>query len=605
MAATDNIARGMAGRVAKTKVDKVPGKGLSTNDFTDADKQKLDAITNPMQIVGRVDTVADLDIITPTPAAGSIYLVGLESDPDKEEYVYTEEGTWEYLGAHIPVDTELSTTSTNPVQNRIVTAAVNEKLKAIAAAAAYDPSHTYVTGEYMTYEGEFYRCDPTGAGIPSDVNLFDPVATKSAAGYLNNAVVGNGEQTGYNDFYISGIIPITNGGSYTIYSPNAKHYNYIYEYASANGAWADNGSQATSTDEITFTNSNNYSYIKITVQKSTEDQVTVKGLSSSKFVKTTIADELKNITDNEVGQFYPYNENGTTYIGEIFNDYTNNETRARYAHAEGQNTKATGHCGHAEGYKTTAHYHAHAEGDNTTATGDDTHAEGTYTNATGNYAHAEGYYSTASGDASHSEGSNTTASGADAHAEGNHTTASSPTAHAEGSYTTASAQNAHAEGASTTANGINSHAQNLGTIAKGTSQTALGKFNVQDDNNTYAVVIGNGTADNARSNAATVDWNGNVNIAGAMSFVNSTAAMVFKTADVYNASTGTYAVKDTCVESGILYVCKTAVTVAEAFDSSKWDTVTNPNGLFYIQPITTAAHTALLAKDPNTFYAII
>ena len=84
----------------------------------------------------------------------------------------------------------------------------------------------------------------------------------------------------------------------------------------------------------------------------------------------------------------------------------------------------------------------------------------------------------------------------------------------------------------------------------------------------------------------------------------ATTAKTFKIADLYDASSGTYAVGDTCVESGILYLCKTAVTVAEVFDSSKWDAVTNTNGLFYIQPITTAAHTALLTKDSYTYYAI-
>ena len=38
----------------------------------------------------------------------------------------------------------------------------------------------------------------------------------------------------------------------------------------------------------------------------------------------------------------------------------------------------------------------------------------------------------------------------------------------------------------------------------------IGKFNAEDTNNDYVLVVGNGTADNARSNAMTVDWNGNI-----------------------------------------------------------------------------------------------
>ena len=83
----------------------------------------------------------------------------------------------------------------------------------------------------------------------------------------------------------------------------------------------------------------------------------------------------------------------------------------------------------------------------------------------------------------------------------------------------------------------------------------------------------------------------------------ATSAKTFKKADVYSSS-ATYAVGDTCVESGILYICKVPISAAEAFDSSKWDAVTNTAGLFYIQPITTAAHTALLVKDPYTYYMI-
>lgn len=97
-----------------------------------------------------------------------------------------------------------------------------------------------------------------------------------------------------------------------------------------------------------------------------------------------------------------------------------------------------------------------------------------------------------------------------------------------------------------------------------------------------------------------------VNVAGELDKKTdiTATAKTFKIADLYDASTGIYAVGDTCVESGILYICKVPISAAEAFDSSKWDAVTNAAGLFYIQPITTAAHTALLTKDPYTYYAI-
>ena len=140
-----------------------------------------------------------------------------------------------------------------------------------------------------------------------------------------------------------------------------------------------------------------------------------------------------------------------------------------------------------------------------------------YTGSTvGNYSVSEGTITTASGYASHAEGENTTASGASSHAEGYVTTASKTGAHTEGMITTASGISSHAEGTSTKATGNNSHAQNYGTTASSSNQTALGKYNISDSANTYAVIIGNGTADNARSNALTVDWDGNVVASGSI-----------------------------------------------------------------------------------------
>ena len=178
-----------------------------------------------------------------------------------------------------------------------------------------------------------------------------------------------------------------------------------------------------------------------------------------------------------------------------------NTTIGNYSMAEGNNTTASGYCSHAEGRETTAeYYYSHAEGHNTTA-------EGTAS-------HAEGYGTTASDYASHAEGSGTTASGMYSHAEGSGTTASGNTSHAEGSGTTASGTYSHAEGDGTTASGTSSHAQNQGTIASGQYQTALGKYNIEDTNDEYAVIIGNGLGNTYRTNALTLDWNGNVVASG-------------------------------------------------------------------------------------------
>ena len=79
---------------------------------------------------------------------------------------------------------------------------------------------------------------------------------------------------------------------------------------------------------------------------------------------------------------------------------------------------------------------------------------------------------------------------------------------AEGGGTTASGQYSHAEGVVTTASGITSHAEGNSTIASSDYQHAQGKFNIEDVNDKYADIIGNGTSLSARSNAATVSWDG-------------------------------------------------------------------------------------------------
>lgn len=176
-----------------------------------------------------------------------------------------------------------------------------------------------------------------------------------------------------------------------------------------------------------------------------------------------------------------------TIHAEIFNDYAGNEATGDYSHAEGQYTEALGN-------------YSHAEGNNTTAEGPSSHAEGSYTTASGDYSHAEGRSTTASGTHSHAQGYETNATGNYSHAEGQSTTASGDVAHAQGYNTVASGDCSHAEGWCTKAAGKNQHVQ--------------GKFNVEDTDGTYAHIVGNGSSDSNRSNAHTVDWNGNGWFAG-------------------------------------------------------------------------------------------
>ena len=177
------------------------------------------------------------------------------------------------------------------------------------------------------------------------------------------------------------------------------------------------------------------------------------------------------------------------------------EASSEFSHAEGVNTTASG-------------YYSHAENFDVTASGNGSHAEGVNTTSSGDGSHAEGYSTTSSGKRSHAEGYKTISSGVNSHAEGWCTKASGNQSHAEGGYTTASEYASHAEGDSTTASGESSHAEGYNTKASSQYQHVQGKFNIEDTAKKYAHIVGNGADNNNRSNAHTLDWQGNAWYAG-------------------------------------------------------------------------------------------
>ena len=196
------------------------------------------------------------------------------------------------------------------------------------------------------------------------------------------------------------------------------------------------------------------------------------------------------------------------------------KAKGKNAHAEGYSTRAYGENSHTEGYDTeTKEKNTHAEGHYTRAYGENSHAEGDSTQASGLAAHAEGYSANAYGDYSHAEGYNTEA-GIYSHAEGYNTEASNYS-HAEGyateaanyshveGYNTRASNYSHAEGCETLATGLYSHAEGYGTLIRNSYSHVQGKFNSDQVGFEYAHIVGNGTDENNRSNAHTLDWDGN------------------------------------------------------------------------------------------------
>ena len=155
-------------------------------------------------------------------------------------------------------------------------------------------------------------------------------------------------------------------------------------------------------------------------------------------------------------------------------------------------------------------------------------AEGVNATASGLASHAEGQSTTASGNQSHAEGIDTVASGVGSHAENAGTIASGEYSHAEGTTTTASGTYSHAEGAATIASGESSHAEGRNTSATRRSQHVFGEYNVTDaagsgaTRGNYVEIVGNGDS-NARSNARTLDWQGNEVLAGDLTINGNTS----------------------------------------------------------------------------------
>ena len=156
-------------------------------------------------------------------------------------------------------------------------------------------------------------------------------------------------------------------------------------------------------------------------------------------------------------------------------------------------------------------------------------AMNTASQATGLYSLSEGMGSASWGAAAHSEGIGTLAKDNGAHSEGGMTEAIGRSSHAEGQYTRAKARASHTEG--------------IGTEACVEAQHVEGKYNIEDSEGNYVHIIGNGTADNDRSNAHTIDWDGNAWFAGDVTVGEEKNKLVTET-DL-NQKIGEYAESDT------------------------------------------------------------
>ncbi len=271
---------------------------------------------------------------------------------------------------------------------------------------------------------------------------------------------------------------------------------------------------------------------------------------------------------NEVSGNYAHSEGGENKVSGEYShgEGYQNEVNGAHAHVEGQEVKVYADYAHGEGQSNTISSEgksSHVEGSNNTVEGVNAHAEGEYVVVKGAHAHGEGHVNTVTGMSSHVEGSNNEIVSNSSHAENSYNKVYADECHAEGRNNNIYVRCGHVEGAlnvvrgSTPSNvapnanhvegkanetGINSYVchvegfKNLvdgqyvhvegmqNTVASGVANAHVegkghnayvdevhiqGKFSLNDTEKKYLHITGNGKSDTKRSNAHTVDWDGN------------------------------------------------------------------------------------------------
>ncbi len=566
-----------------------------------------DATQKKIQLMSGETLVSEVDDNNTTYEVATTSNSGLLSAEDKTKLDGIETGATKTV-----VDSELSDSSTNAIQNKVIKGALDNKADTshthtianvtdlqTTLDGKSNTGHTHTAGDVsglanVATSGDYkdlsnqvgkdvtgteYTISETTVTADKNAEIFNDYTNNIASGKYSHAegygttasgfsshAKGYGTTASGHSSYAEGIRTIAAGyyshaeGQRTLASGNISHAegsgtkasganSHVqgkYNIEDTEGKYAHivgNGNYDTTTQTETHSNAHTLDWDgnawfagKIYIGGTSQDDATELGAggvgenitgqsletASGTFATAAEGAEIFNDYRDRVFETHPFDATITYAIN-------GNIATGNYSHAEGQSTTASGSVSHAEGNRTIAsgdishaegHYseasgnYSHAEGRETIANGENSHAEGYQTTASDSYSHAEGYKTTASSDCSHAEGYITTASGIASHAEGDTSKAKGYSSHAEGYKTTASGQASHAEGNSTTASGYASHAEGTGTTVSGDSQHTQGKYNIEDTEGKYAHIVGNGTADDARSNAHTLDWDGNAWFAG-------------------------------------------------------------------------------------------
>ena len=374
--------------------------------------------------------------------------------------------------------------------------------------------YLYVSGDlYFNRHGSWISADGgigmRGAGIGAEIfNSFDNIATGLAA-----HAEGRNTQATSDVSHAEGYATVASGAS--------SHVEGELSTASGHASHAEGY-------DTTAQGQNSHAEGCLTISEGAHAHV--EGYGSKANGSASHAEGIWTIADGDAqhvqGRYNKVDSTAAFIIGNGLNtedrsnaltiDWYGNAEFAGIVKSDGVSLATVEYVDGNKGYYTTAGLKngttlgsfATAEGSGNIAIGQYSHAEGFTTTAYAQSAHSEGEQSKATGPFSHAEGYGTEASEMGAHAEGVSSIASGVSSHAEGISTTASGMYAHSEGENTVASGQDSHAEGKGTIAASTFQHVQGAYNIEDAEIKYLHIVGNGD-ESIRSNAHTIDWDGN------------------------------------------------------------------------------------------------
>jgi hypothetical protein len=488
------------------KVDKVEGKGLSTNDFTNEYKNQLDN-----EMVGKITDVAGAEIFNDYENNQAV------SCNSHAEGARTKAGTKAFkiiaLSGTVGGEGTYTLDNTTGIE-------VGMRYSAVTSIAAYNGGTiTAVDGNKVKVDN--YPGHPLNTAIdnPDNFDLYNLFIIVDHP-ELGSIDAGFNAHTEGNNTYAAQVDAHAEGRNTRALGKYAHAEGLGTQAGHASHAEGQNtiasGARSHAEGDSTYALGSS-AHAEGYDTHATNNQAHAEGNSTKAFGSQSHAEGYNSTASGDTSHAEGASTTASGHAAHA--EGTSTTASGHAAHAEGDLTYATSACAHAEGYNTQAtNNQTHAEGNGTIASGSQAHAEGTSTTASGARAHAEGYGTKAEGDTSHAEGDNTRAAKHACHAEGSGTQATGDQSHAEGLYTIASGYRAHAEGWSTEAKMGVTHSAGIATVAGYDGQTVVGIANENKADNLFEV--GNGSyyveSDKAiattRSNALEVKTDGTVNV---------------------------------------------------------------------------------------------